>query len=283
MQNVIVRTSGVVAAALAGLIVSSSAASALVLVEKSEAQKLRADIQGQQSKYVACLVKAASNCESSGSGAASECNLNNGTATPPANAKGKFVADIAKCDAKLDFLKKAKTLTATSGYNGIGCPGDSNSGTAGDQPYTDMSAWQAATPASTKTQIQALAVLLAALSGCNTAGTGSAKDQNKCEAALVKVISGYAAAIYKCEVACENDYKNKKGNGGGTDAPACDLNAGATGGAGDANFNACITKAYTKATKVPFNAGIQSAVLPQLATALNDANNDLNNQNDCAP
>jgi hypothetical protein len=283
MQNVIVRTSGVVAAALAGLIVSSSAASALVLVEKSEAQKLRADIQGQQSKYVACLVKAASNCESSGSGAASECNLNNGTATPPADAKGKFVADIGKCDAKLDFLKKAKTLTATSGYTGIGCPGDSNSGTAGDQPYADMSAWQAATPATTKSQIQTLAIALGGLSGCNTAGTGSAKDQNKCQAALVKVVAGYAAAIYKCEIACENDYKNKKGNGGGTDAAACDLNAAGTAGAGDTNFNACIGKAYTKATKTPFVPNVQTVILPALATALNDANNDVNNQDDCGP
>jgi hypothetical protein len=281
MQNLIVRTSGVVAAALAGLIVSSNTASALVLIEKSEAQKLRVDIQAQQSKYVACLVKAASGCESTGSGAASECNLNDGSATPPADAKGKFVAAIAKCDAKLDFLKKAKTLTAASGYTAIGCPGDSNSGTAGDQPYSDISTWQAATPASTKSQIQTLAVVLGAVSDCNTAGTGSAKDQNKCQAGVVKAVSGYAAAIYKCEIACENDYKNKKGNGAGTDAGACDLNGSGTGGAGDVNFNACIDKAFAKATKVPFSNGVTTVILPNLSTALNDANNDINNQDDC--
>ena len=100
---------------------------------------------------------------------------------------------------------------------------------------------------------------------------------------MVKAVSGYAAAIYKCEIACENDYKNKKGNGGGTDAAVCDLNAGATGGAGDANFNACISKAFAKATKVPFSAAVNTVVLPALATALNGANDDINNQNDCAP
>ena len=106
---------GIAAAVAAGVLVSSLNASALVLVAKSEEQKLRADIQKQTHGYTSCLVKAATNCEKSGAVIASECTLATGVAVAPADAKGKFVADIAKCDGKLAFLKKAKTLTATTG------------------------------------------------------------------------------------------------------------------------------------------------------------------------
>jgi hypothetical protein len=269
-------------AAVAGLMVSSTTASALVLVEKSEEQKLRADIQKQQHGYVSCLVKAAANCEKSGAVAESECDLPSGTATPPADAKGKFAADIAKCDGKLNFLKKAKTLTDASAYTAIGCPGDSDSGTSGDQPYNLLSELQAATPAATKTQIQTLAAALGVLTGCNDEGTyPTAKDQNKCQAAEVKRIAGYAAAIQKCEQGCEVDYKDKKGNGGTTDTGVCSLNAGGTSGSMANAFGACVDKAYAKATKTPIPGAVGPVVLPQLATALNDANNDLNNENDC--
>jgi hypothetical protein len=64
-------------------------------------------------------------------------------------------------------------------------------------------------------------------------------------------------------------------------ATGCSLNAGATAGTGDANFNACIGKAYAKATKTAIPPNVAALVLPALATALNDANNDLNNENDC--
>jgi len=62
-------------------------------------------------------------------------------------------------------------------------------------------------------------------------------------------------------------------------ATSCSVNAGATAGTGDANFNACIGKAYAKATKTPIPANVTLLVMPALATALNDANNDLNNEN----
>lgn len=267
-------------AAIAGLMVSSTTASALILTEKSEEQKLRADIQKQQHGYVSCLVKAATNCEKSGDDVGSECNLNNGTAMPPADAKGKFAADIAKCDAKLAFLKKAKTLTSTTAYTAMGCPGDSDSGTAGDQPFAGVNEWQAGTPPATKSQINTLAVALGALSGCGS--QPDTKSQQKCQAAEVKRIAGYAAAVQKCQLACENDYKNKKGNGGTLDTAAdCSVNTNASAGTGDANFNACIGKAYAKATKTPIPANVELLVMPQLATALNDANNDVNNENDC--
>jgi len=279
-KGTFVRTSRLMAAAIAGLMVSGTSASALVLVEKSEAQKLRADIQKQQHGLVACLVKAATNCEKSGNLVGAECNLATGTATPPADAKGKFAGDIAKCASKLAFLKKAKTLNATTGYTAMGCPGDSDSGTAGDQPYADVTAWQAATPAATRSQINTLAVALGALSGCGS--QPDVKSQQKCQNAEVKRISSYAFAIQKCQLACENDYKNKKGDGGNTDsANACSVNANASSGTGDANFNACIAKAYAKATKTPLPPNVDLLVMPSLATALNEANNDVNNENDC--
>lgn len=270
---------GIAAAVAAGVLVSSLNASALVLVEKSEEQKLRADIQKQSHGYTACLVKAATNCEKSGALVSAECTLATGVAVAPADAKGKFVADIAKCDGKLDYLKKAKTLTAATGYTAIGCPGDSVSGGA-DDPFVDMTAYQAGVLGSTKGQIDTLAVALGALAGCGAQPT--VKDQQKCQAAENKRISSYAFAIQKCQLACENDYKNKKGNGGPSDsATACSLDANATAGTGDANFNACIAKAYGKVTKTPLAPAVATVVLPSLATALNDANNDINNENDC--
>lgn len=281
INRTFVRTTRLVAIAVAGLVVSSTTASAVVLIAKSEAQKLRADIQKQQHGLVSCLVKAATTCEKSGDQVASECNLATGTATAPADAKGKFAGDIAKCESKLSFLKKAKTLDNNSAYITFGCPGDSDDGTAGDQPYADVAGWQAATAPATRTQINTLAVALGALSGCGDP-MDDVKTQQKCQNAEVKRISSYAAAIQKCQLACENDFSNKKGNGGTSDAiGACSLNAGATAGTGDANFNACIGKAYAKATKTPIPANVTLLVMPALSTALTDANNDLNNENDC--
>jgi hypothetical protein len=274
---------GIAAAVAAGLFVSSLNASALVLGEKTEEQKLRADIQKQSHGYTACLVKALTNCENSGAMVGAECTLATGVAIAPADAKGKFVADIAKCDGKLNYLKKARTLTATTGYTAIGCPGDSVPG-GGDDPFADMNAYQVGTIGPTKGQIDTLAVALGAVSGC-----AMDADPLKCQAALNKSVSGYAFAIQKCQLGCENDYKNKKGNGGPADSTtACSLNAGydgrstlATASTGDANFDACIVKAYGKATKTPLPAAVTTVVLPALATALNNANNDINNENDC--
>jgi len=268
---------GIAAAVAAGVLVSSLNASALVLTEKSEAQKLRADIQKQSHGYIACLVKAATNCEKSGNTINRECVLATSTATAPADAKGKFAPDVAKCDAKLNYLKKAKTLTATTGYTGIGCPGDSDAGTAGDQPYADMTAYQASVAPASKAQIDTLALALNGLTGC-----AMNADPLKCQAAEIKRVAAYAIATQKCQLACENDYKNKKGNGGPNDsATGCSLNALGNGSQGDVNFTACIDKAYGKLTKTPLPAGVSAGLLPLLAPALNDANNDINNENDC--
>ncbi|MBM4245073.1 MAG: hypothetical protein FJ148_14870 [Deltaproteobacteria bacterium] len=267
---------GIAAAVAAGVLVSSLNASALILTEKTEEQKLRADIQKQSHGYIACLVKAATNCEKSGNTINRECVLATSTATSPADAKGKFAGDVAKCDAKVDYLKKAKTLTATTGYTAIGCLGDTDSVTAGDQPHPDMNAYEAGAIPATKTQIDTLALALDGLTGC-----AMNADPLKCQAAEIKRVAGYAFAVQKCQLACENDYKNKKGNGGPNDTTtACSLNAAGNGSTGDVNFTACVDKAYGKLTKTPLPAGI-NVLLQLLAPPLNDASNDINNEDDC--
>jgi hypothetical protein len=277
-------------AALLGL---AGTVSAVVLADKSEEQKLRKDIGKQQIKYVSCLAKAAVKCEGSGATIEKECDLSDGTATPPADAKGKFVADIAKCDSKLDFQKKLKDLTDTTGYTAIGCPGDSDNSTPNvDDPFASLSAWETYTqgPAgnATKAQIDAIAILLGQVVGPDAAVCGSEppEDQGKCVLDLAKLTASYAKSLQTCIANCENDYKDKKGNGGGTDATTnCNLDAGAYDGvntSGNALFNACVNKASDKADKkggFPGSAG--TVLIPNVHTALRDAGNDLYNQNDC--
>ena len=280
-KRTFVRTTRLVAIAVAGLVVSSTTASAVVLIAKSEAQKLRADIQKQQHGLVVVPRQGGDHLREVRPPRGQRVQPRNRDGQRDADAKGKFAGDIAKCESKLNFLKKAKTLDNNSAYTAFGCPGDSDDGTAGDQPYADVAGWQAATAPATRTQINTLAVALGALSGCGDP-MDDVKTQQKCQNAEVKRISSYAAAIQKCQLACENDFSNKKGNGGTSDSiGACSLNAGATAGTGDANFNACIGKAYAKATKTPIPANVTLLVMPALSTALTDANNDVNNENDC--
>ena len=283
----IIRGGRTMVAIAAGLIVFGGTASAIVLTEKTEEQKLRTDINGQQTKYVACLVKAATNCEKGAGSIAQQCFLATSTFSPPADAKGKFAADVLKCDSKLAYLKKAKTLTALTGYEAIGCPGDSVTG-GSDQRYADMTGYQAGALASTKGQIDALAFILGSpgITGCDAITdpdpVKQAKAQEKCQTTEVGRIAGYAGAVQKCMLACENDYKNKKGNGGPTDVPSCRLAANGQAGAGDVNFNACVTKAHDKAIKkAPWPASVAALVLPALSSALSDAADDLYNENDC--
>lgn len=274
-------------ASVAALALVSASASALVLADKSAEQKLRKDINNQQIKYVKCLVNAAIKCESSGALMAQECFLATGTFNPPANSKGKFVGDIAKCDSKVDFSKKLGSLTDVTGYTGIGCPGDSNPGLPGDQPYSGIAAYQAGQ--TTKSQIDAIGLVLGSVAGPDPAVCGSLPPakQPQCVNDLAKLLGKYASDTQKCIWLCENDYKNKKGNGGPTDGPNCALDLGPSANdgsntSGSAAFNACVDKAWGKAQKKGGFPGLAgSFVLPQVNNALLNAANDLYNQNDC--
>ena len=97
-------------ALVAGLLLTTvTAAHAVILDDKTPAQKLRADVAKQLAKYAKCLAGVAKTCEKTGANVGLECNLATGTATLPADPNGVLAAQVAKCDAKLDFDKKGPT------------------------------------------------------------------------------------------------------------------------------------------------------------------------------
>jgi hypothetical protein len=272
-------------ASLGGVAILASSASALVLADKTDPQKLRKDIQKQQAKYIDCLVKAAIKCESTGNQVSSpECDVSTSTATPPADGKGKFAADIAKCDSKVDYSKKAYTVTPfAQDYDDIGCPGDS-SPPAPDQPYTDLLDYQAGATASGKNQVDAVSIVLAASVG-GECSTGTPDEMNDCGVDMAKRIGGYAKGLFKCLGLCENDYKDKKGNGGANDGANCmlDTDGSAPNNSGNANFNACVDKARVKAEKKGAFSPPIVGVVSLVHQALNDANIDVFNENEVCP
>jgi hypothetical protein len=107
------RSVGPITAALVGVAWLSGSASALVLADKSDPQKLRKDLQKQQSKYVKCLVKAALKCEKSGDKIVPlECDITDAT-TPPADDRPSSPKPSPSGD-KLDHTKSPSvTLPAT--------------------------------------------------------------------------------------------------------------------------------------------------------------------------
>lgn len=278
-----VRAVRLTVASLGGVALLAGSASALILADKSDPQKLRKDIQKQQAKFVDCLVKAAVKCEKSGNQVASpECDLSTATATPPADSKGTFAADVAKCESKVDYNKKGYGSPATD-YDDIGCPGDS-SPPAPDQPYTDLNAYQVGAIASAKDQVDTVSLVLAG-SVAPECSSGTPDEQNDCGVDMASRIGKYAKALFACLGKCENDYKNKKGNGGPNDGPNCTLDADGTAPntSGDALFDACVDKARTKAEKKAAFSPPIVGVVSLIHSALNDANTDVFNENEVCP
>lgn len=256
-------------AALA-LALSTSAALANVIdpaVDKANA-KLRSDIGNQVAKYTFCLVKASTKCEGKGLNSTVECHLDTGVVDyDPLDAQGaqtKFQDSIAKCDGKVDLTKKG------TDYVGVGCPGDCNSVAAGTQQCTDLPAFQASllsvSGTSPKGQLGGLAGLVDLICTTATGNNDPTSDVRiDCVKDNVKLLSKYAQAVFKCEGKCQNDFKDKKGNGGPNNGPNC---LAGDGGA-DANFNACVNKTLGKVTP-GFAAGM-AALVPVLNDVINDA------------
>jgi len=266
-----------VAGALA--IIGAGQAHALVLEAKSEEQALRADVSKQIIGYTVCIAKANLACEASGASTAQECDLTTATATAPADAKGKFAGDVAKCDGKVNYMKKSKTLTPAAAYEAIGCVGDSDASTGGNQPYTNMNTYQAGAMANAKANVKLLGSLLpGALSGA----PWNCSDQ-KCVAGVASTLAKWTAAVRTCFAACENDYVGKAGNGGGGDLPTpCRISPdGRTGGEGaDPAFTACVEKAYASATK---KIALPAAIA-QIAANIQVANDGFyNSASNCPP
>lgn len=258
-----------VAGALA--IIAAGQAHALILENKSEAQAIRQEISKQNLAQTACLVKANLACEASSTNLGSNCDLLTGAASNGADAKGKYAEAIAKCDSKFNFMKKAKTYTPAQAYTAIGCPGDADTGTAGNQNFPNMGAYQTSANTTIKTQLNLLSAIVPGSIDIDpgTAGNQPCADR-KCISGAVSGLSKYAQALQKCIIACENDYSAKKGNGGPNDSLVCAVDAsGISGAAGsDPAFDACVDKAWASATKKPLPlAGLAGTVGSLLGNA----------------
>jgi hypothetical protein len=264
-------------------LLAASVASAMVIdpdVEKDLA-KLRKNIGKQGAKHVFCLVKAATKCEQDGVDASLECNLASGAVAydvPPAKATQKFQDAIAKCDEKYNPSKKGND------YVGIGCPGDCNVAAAGVQRCANMTAYEAIVEGTTgitaaKVQLGALAALINA--ACATDGVGSSNADPlriACVEQNAATLSRYSKGLFKCVSKCENDFKNKKGNGGPTNGPNClSQDPGVNG-----DFDACDDEALLKAIdkEGALTSSNISLLLPQIRDAINDATNLLYNRSD---
>lgn len=215
------------AALIAGLLlVTRSSTLGAVFDEKSPAQKLRADVATQLARYKKCLANVVLACEKKGFLPGAECHLATATANPPADPKGTFAAQVAKCDAKLDFGHKGpKGNSPVQNYELIGCP----SYGAGTR-FADMDAYEDAA-SFLKAQVDSFVSSTPTASGCT--------DTKSCRADM-KILLDFASGLTRCQTACENDYKDKKGDGGPTDDVAqCGLN-------GDLAAQICAAKVVDK-------------------------------------
>jgi hypothetical protein len=244
---------------------AGSAVNAKILTDKSAEQKQRKDIGKQGAKHALCMAKAARKCEENGVLTAAECDLTNPAMSTVPDPDGKIIPklteDLAKCTSKLNYAKKTATGNSANDYTGIGCPGDSVPGGA-DDPFADLAAYQANVGPATLAQLELLQIVL----------TGLCAD-NQCTVDQADRGARYAKGLFKCIAKCENDYKDKKGNGGDND----DLTRCVVA-TGDMNFQDCVSKAIAKATKKgPLDPVIKGA----LEAAIQDASHDLYNEDDC--
>ena len=253
-------------------LLTTSMASAEVLTDKSPEAKHRKDVGKQTAKFVACLAKAAIKCEKGGASSGVDCDLSNPPASTHPDPKGKvipkFLAAIAKCEMKVNLTKKGPA----SDYTLFGCPGDSDPVTSGDQPYTDLTDFQAGLSQNTRDQLSLLTPAIDILCG----GPNSTDPAViACTELQANGLLKYAKGVFKCQEKCENDYQNKKGNGGPTDSAAqC-----AAGDAGaDSNFKDCVNGVLAKAQK---KGALIAGLVTAVNAAVNKATNDLYNQNDC--
>lgn len=250
-------------ALVAGLMLTTTcAANAVVLDDKSPAQKLRADVANQLAQYKKCLANVVLACEKTGIfPAEAECDLATGVAALPADPRGVFAAQIAKCDAKLDFDKKGpKGNSSVQNYELIGCP---NYG-AGVR-FADMDAFAAAA-SFLKGTITGYVGGISSASGCT--------DDKSCKTDA-KIILDLDKGLAKCVTACENDYKDKKGNGGPTD----DLGQCDSDPAVQACFNKVVGKYLDKAADWPvrdFAAFTVFQAIANLSDAIFNAPDDCN-------
>jgi hypothetical protein len=267
-RRIIAIASG--ALALAFVVVTSAGAVVLDPSSQKDLVKHRKDIGKQTTKMALCLAKSAIKCEKGGATSASECNLADPASSTHPNPKNveKFIAAVDKCEGKLNLTKKGPA----SDYSLIGCPGDSDPGTPGDQPYTDLTDYQAGVPATTAAQLNLLTPVIDSQCGGPASTDPAVID---CVAEQAAALLKYAKGVFKCEAKCEEDYKGGKGLGGPTDS---DTQCNPSSGSADPDFANCVSAALAKVQK-------KVTLFPIEVTAVNaaigTASNDLYNQNDC--
>src|SRR5262249_40958782 len=261
------------------LALSVGMAHGLVLTAGDALQKQRADVGKQEAKLVACLAKATIKCEESGANSGVECVLTNPSmSTVPDAAKSKFEAAVTTCLSKLDLEKKSATGNPADDYTGIGCPGDSDSGTPGDQPFTDMNAFQANQLTSVPAQLAMLAPFIEMICGGMNSTTPSILAREDTNA---KALLKYGTSVNKCQTKCENDYTDSKGNGGPTDSTTQCALASASA---DMTFKLCAQAARAKldakavdGSGNPSATGVNLILDGGLNATLDGANNGLYN------
>ncbi len=263
------RYIGLFSLAAGAILLGAAAASAEILAAKSPEQKHRADVGKQVSKLVLCIVKQSEKCEKKGTSAAQECDLSDPPSSTIADgkAKTKFIDGIAKCESKLNLTKKGPA----SNYSVFGCPGDSVPGGT-DDPYADMAAFGTGISPTARTQLDLLGVIL---NGLCTGDPLGQPDAASCVLFQIKNGAKYSKGVYNCMGKCENDYQDKKGNGGTFDDPAQCYPGNASA---DDNFESCVNDTLAKAEK---KGQLHDGLIAAINGALGDANNDLYNENDC--
>jgi len=277
------RHAYIVSATALALFVGVSAARGNVIDPKMNktAAKLRADIGKQGTKYVACLVKAATKCEKKGVDATVECHLNTGVVdydSPPGKATTKFQDAIAKCDGKYNPSKKG------SDYVAIGCPGDCGAA-PGIQECANISPAYEATVESTtlasaaKAQLPTLASLINVACGTDL-GNPPMNDPGRiaCVGQNAATLGAYGQGLFKCAGKCEEDFKGTKGGGGSTNGPNC-----LSGDPGrDPAFDACDTAAFNSAVSKNgmLSASNNAILLPAVRSAINIATTGLYDRSD---
>jgi hypothetical protein len=240
--------------------------------------KFRQDVGKQISKLTDCYTKALVKCDGKVDPSTdvadwpAQCNISNPPASTIADPKAKedFGAAVDKCTLKVDFAKKNPAdPNLVIGYRDIGCPAE-------DPPYVanDLGEYQEDTIGQAKTTIATIAILLP--NTCASVTTTNPELKN-CIVALGKAAGNATKGVFKCATKCENDYKNKIGNGGTTDTSVCASAGGPTGALGE-----CVTKATDKGQKLAdkdpgakeqFAGTFNILVKPQIDDSINDLYN----------
>ncbi len=253
------RSFTLAAAGLAALIAIPMAANAFVLETKGPLAKWRSDMGKSTLKYTVCQLNAWQKCEAAATklgvgGPGVDCDITEPTGfvdysgADSVNGPTAMSADLAKinaalvkCDAIVNVPgdpKKGLKKKMPAGYElpDIGCPGDCDSGTSGDQACADVVAYEASQvdPAGNNMNT---AYTLGANIGvlfCGAAGDSTGAEMNE----MIKRSVKYINSASTCQAKCQDDFKSKAGDGFFDDGTRC-LIASSTQTA----FTACIAKA----------------------------------------